>query len=93
MEIHYPAKNDGKGTGHSQFDFAFQFQADGQDYLTDKTAFEFTINLVEQEWVVDNGVSKPFRNYTEIEYELCGETNLNFDDLAEIKRLGLENYY
>jgi len=24
VEVHYPGKHDGKGTGHSNFDFAFQ---------------------------------------------------------------------
>ena len=70
VEIHYPAKNDRQGEIKSQFDFAFQFEADGVDYLSDDTAFQLSVNSVEQEWITDNGVRKPSRKYTEIEYEL-----------------------
>ena len=68
VDIHYPARIDGQG--QSQFDFAFQFIANNQDYLTDPTAFKFSMNLVEQEWVTVNGKRSIVRNYTEIEYEL-----------------------
>ncbi|CAI2387803.1 unnamed protein product [Moneuplotes crassus] len=93
-EVHYPAQNDYEpDTGRSQFDFAFQFTSDGVDYLNDPTAFTFEMNLVEQEWVTESGIPKTKRNYTSIDVEKCGDTNLNYDDLTEIKRLGIDNYY
>jgi len=39
------------------------------DYLNNPQAFTYTINLVEQEWITENGVAKTQRNYTEINYE------------------------
>ncbi|CAI2358867.1 unnamed protein product [Moneuplotes crassus] len=93
VEIHTPAKNGGKGTGYSAFDFAFKFTADGKDYLTDSTAFSLSMNFVEQKWVTENGVAKIERNYTNIEYEICGLEHFNYDDVQEIQRIGVDTYY
>ncbi|CAI2359482.1 unnamed protein product [Moneuplotes crassus] len=94
VEIHNPADNKRTvDTGHSQFDLAFQFTADGADLVSDPTAFTFFINHVEQEWVTEDGVTYPKRNYTNIEFEKCGETHFSYDNLDEIKRIGVDNYY
>ncbi|CAI2359868.1 unnamed protein product [Moneuplotes crassus] len=90
VEIQRLVVND---TGRSQFDLAFQLTADGIDLVSDPTAFTFFINHVEQEWVTENGVTYPKRNYTNIEFEKCGETHFSYDNLDEIKRIGVDNYY
>ena len=51
------------------------------------------MNLVEQVRTSEGGTSKTTRNFTEIPYEVCGENNLNFDDLNTIKTLGIDEYY
>jgi len=94
VDLHYPAKNDHQpNSAHSQFDFAFQLKANGIDYIADPTAFTFQINFVKQIWVVQNGVSTIQRTKTPLEYEICGDTNLNYENLDEIKRLGIDKYY
>ena len=94
VQIHYPAKNDVQpNSAKSQFDFAFRLTTNGIDYLAEPTAFSYKINLVKQIWVVENGVSKIQRTKTPLEYEICGETNLNYENIDEMKRLGIDKYY
>ncbi|CAI2359077.1 unnamed protein product [Moneuplotes crassus] len=92
VEFHSPSANS-KGTGHSQFDFAFKFTSSGQDYLNDPTAFSMSMSFVEQKWVTENGVAKIKRNYTDLEYEICGLEHFDYDDISEIKRIGVDTYY
>jgi len=70
-EPHFPAyvEND-TGTGSSNFDIAFKLSSSSGDYLLNEDYFEFSIKLVEQEWVNEGGVAKTQRNKTSIDFEL-----------------------
>ncbi|CAI2385568.1 unnamed protein product [Moneuplotes crassus] len=93
-DLHKPAAHSYEiDTGHSQFDLAFKFEAGDINLANDPSAFVLTINHVMQEWVTENGIRTTKRTYTNIEFQKCGSTHLNYKDLDEIYRLGIDDYY
>jgi len=59
--IHYPAQ--------SNFDIAFKFVSNGTDIAKNSSAFSLSLNLVEQDRRVEDGVSKISRKKIPLEFE------------------------
>ncbi|CAI2386528.1 unnamed protein product [Moneuplotes crassus] len=79
--------------GESKFDFAISFIANGVDYMQDPTAFTIDFNQVIQEWNSTSEDASFTRTKTPITLEKCGTTNFKFNNQAEVKRIGVDEYY
>jgi len=78
--------------GKKGFDFAFQFNAGGIDYLIDESYFTFKLTQVEQVWVNSTGSAATDRVKTNIPYEICNGNFLH-PDQDEVHRYGIDEYY
>ncbi|CAI2387840.1 unnamed protein product [Moneuplotes crassus] len=85
VKVHKPAQN--------KFDFAISLVANGVDYIQDTTAFTVELNQVVQEWDSTSQDASFTRTKTPLTFEKCGTTNFNYDNVAEVQRIGIDDFY